>query len=182
MYQVTFENATSDIEASINQVVPIMNTVVDYAAKWRFGSYLRARWFKNLSDSLRMRQKLEQMNSYLNKRCTRLTFVVKPLNHRVDRALVEAGDLAQVIRTDYVSSGARIFILPSFQQQPLDEKLNTVCHELSHRVLGTTDWIGNTSIYGESAALALSGDDSIRCAENWGYFYMELAKEMGFLQ
>jgi hypothetical protein len=78
-----------------------------------------------------------------------------------------------------------MFILPSFPHLPLDEKLNTMCHELSHRVLGTVDRFGEHPnyvwIYGKTKALHLSASRSIRCAENWGYFYMELAKEMGLL-
>jgi len=182
MYNVRFENSTANIQAAVNQVVPVMNTVVSYAAKAQFGSQLRAKWFKGASNSQDLIKKLKSMDTYLNKICTVLTFVVKAVDHRVDGAQVESGDFAQVMNAPIVSSGTRIYILPSFAGQDPKEKVNTVCHELSHRVLGTTDRPAGSPVYGHDNALNLRGDLSVNCAENFGYFYMDLAQEMGLLK
>ena len=159
-----------------------MNGVVALAATMGRGAKLRNTWFKSEANSAGMKTRLKAMDDYLTKRCTLLTFVVKGVNHRVDEADVEQDDFAQVINTNYISSGTRIFILPSFPTQAFDEQVNTVCHELSHRILQTTDWPSGNQCYGRAEAMALSGPDAIICAENWGYFYMDLAKERGLLK
>lgn len=179
MYEIKFEGASSLVQAAVNESVPIMNTVVDYAASGKFGSAIRIRWF--MADSVELFRRLKAMKSYLHDRCTRLTFVVKALNHRVDQAVVMKGDFAQVIGSNFVSSGTRIFILPSFPNQTPDEKLNTICHELSHRVLDTTDYPNGVSVYGSTDARALDANSAIICAENWGYFYMEMAQKFGLV-
>ncbi len=182
MYQVKFENANSLVEAAVNGLLPDLNNIVANGAAPKFSEDLRSRWFKDQANSQQVLDNLKKMDTYLNKTCQVLTFVVKDVDHRVDSAKVEKGDYAQVINTDYVSSGTRIFILPSFASQVPEEKLNTVIHELSHRIFGTTDAPGGTLVYGRDAALNLSGANAVICAENWGYFYMELGQKLGVVK
>jgi hypothetical protein len=182
MYNVRYENAPSNIQAAVKETLPLMNTLVSYAAKAKFGSQLRAKWFKDSANSQDLLKKLKDMDSYINKVCTVLTFVVKKVDHRVDGARVEATDFAQVMRADVLPSGTRVYILPNFAAQDPGEKLNTVCHELSHRVLKTTDAPGGALVYGYNNALHLGGGLSVNCAENFGYFYKELAIELGLLK
>ncbi len=182
MYNVRYENATSNIQAAVQELLPLMNTVISYGAKAQFGADLRTKWFKDSAHSQGLRDKLKAMDTYINKTCTVLTFVVKQVDHRVDGARVEQGDYAQVIRAKVLPSGTRVFILPSFAGQDSGEKLNTVCHELSHRVLSTTDRPAGTPVYGYDNALHLAGNLSVNCAENYGFFYKELATQMGLLK
>lgn len=189
MYTIGFEGVSDASKQAIAAICPQMNTVVAKAADGA-GGKLRTKWFGLVGSKPAMFKKLLAMDQYLNTRCVRLTFVQKALGQKVDCATVEAGDFAQVIRvpTDpgtgerFVPSGARVFILPNFSGQSASEKFNTVCHELSHRVLATTDFPGGVCCYGRNDALALAAGPksnlAVTCAENWGYFFMELMESL----
>jgi hypothetical protein len=191
MYAIGFEGVGGASQSAINAICPQMNAVVKQAAD-RAGGELRTRWFgSHNANNPSLFKKLLAMDRYLNQRCVRLTFVAKAVGQKVDCATVEDDDFAQMMRlpTDpvtgerFVPSGARVYLLPSFADQSASEKFNTVCHELSHRVLATTDFPGGEEIYGRDDALGLAGrpgdDLAVTCAENWGYFYMELMEQLG---
>jgi hypothetical protein len=190
MYTVAFEGVSDPSQAAINAICPRMNEIVHKAAKGMAAS-LRTKWFGAGGNKPSFFKKLTAIDNYLNVRCVRLTFVHKATGQKVDCATVENHDFAQVIRLPdepaggdrFVPSGARVFILPSFAGQSASEKFNTVCHELSHRILDTTDWPGGVCCYGRADAFALAlGPNSalaVTCAENWGYFYMEVMEQLG---
>jgi hypothetical protein len=74
----------------------------------------------------------------------------------------------------FIPSGIRIYVLGTgmIDQTP-DEMFNT---KISHRVLGTEDFV-----YSDNRALKLAKSSSNRalgCAENWGYFYVEMLQRL----
>jgi hypothetical protein len=188
MYRIRFEGGLStDEQAAINAIVPDrLNRAVAYGMN--VGDALIIRWFGAAAasggeTSAAFQAARKKMDDYVNRKCRVLSFVKKPYNATVDSALVEQGDLAQVMRScfhgqdGFVPSGLRIYVLGSgLINQDADEQFNTVAHEISHRVLGSVDYV-----YGMKKALKLATNDSataINCAENWGYFYMEVMKRM----
>jgi hypothetical protein len=187
MYAIGFEDATDDIKAAITEYCPILNKLAKDAANGGGGKALET-WFGSEGKTPQMRAKLIEFDRFLNEQCMRLTFVVKPLGATVDCAEVVSGDMAQVIRNlpgddgkHFLPSGIRVFILPRFAAKDRSERFNTIAHEVSHRVLGTTDCpVMNgtpTQTYGRRAALSLAasnGAAAMTCAENWGYFFMDL--------
>jgi hypothetical protein len=191
MYTIGFEGASDQIKSAITKYCPIYNNLAKDAANG-VGSKLLARWFGSAGTTPKLRFKLVGLDRYLNMRCTRLTFVVKALGAKVDCAEVEAGDYAQVMRNirddsgqHFVAGGIRVFVLPAFAGQSSSEQFNTLTHEISHRVLDTTDWpvVNGTrrQTYGRAAALALAATDgqaATTCAENWGYFFMEMFESL----
>jgi len=159
-------------------------------------------WFGSLDNKALERVVL--IDKYLNEKCTQITFVKKEGGATVDDAKVMLNDYGQVIPQveehkdpkdlSHVQSGLRIFILPYFWAVPKEkahyERVNTVYHEISHKVLGTTD-----SCYGAEACKALatwtagsppsalkkyvekrgtSIGDQIYCADSYGYFMADL--------
>lgn len=190
MYQIRYEGGVSSgeqqaIEAwvpkKVNEVLKAALTV---------GDALTIRWFG--ADAARggtkfadFDAKRKKMDEYVNRKCTVISFVKKPYGAKVDSAVVEMGDFAQVMRncfkgdpSGFVPSGVRLYLLGSgLINQSENERFNTITHELSHRVIGTTDWIDGKSIYGKNSAVNLAkkpDSKALECAENWGYFYMEL--------
>jgi hypothetical protein len=187
MYAIGFEGASDSIKTAITEFCPILNRLSKAAADGAGGRALE-RWFGIQGKGPQMLSKLKEFDRFLNYQCTRLTFVVKPLGATVDCAEVVNGDLAQVIRNlpgdggrHFLPSGIRIFILPAFAGQSREEAFNTLAHEVSHRVLDTTDYPVVNGVrkqtYGKQAALALAAADgaaAMTCAENWGYFFMDM--------
>ena len=190
MYRIRYEGGVFSAErGAIEAWVPArLNAVV--RAGLSVGNALIRRWFGvravpggAVYDDFDAKRR--KMNDYLNSQCQVLSFVKKPYGKRVDGAVVEQGDLAQVMRscfrTDpsgFVPSGIRIYLLGrGLIQQSENERFNTIAHEISHRVIGTTDAPRGTAVYGRNNALALANlysADAVRCAENWGYFYQEV--------
>jgi hypothetical protein len=182
MFTVRFENAGKLEQATASETIATVSAVISYAAKSTFGRRQRGQWFKDQANSQGLLDKLKAMDRYVNKQCTVLSFVVKTVGVQVDSAPVEATDMAQVMRAPLLSSGTRIYILPNFCAQTHQERVNTVCHELSHRVIQTTDRPNGVAVYGRGPALALAGVHAVNCAEVFGYFYMDLAIEMGLIK
>jgi hypothetical protein len=188
MYQIRFEGGVGAAEqAAITAVVPErLNKVIKDAVS--VGDQLIDRWFGSAArtgtTAKAFDEKRRKMDDYLNRRCSVLTFVKKPYDATVDEAKVVQGDFAQVIRScfrddpgGFVPSGLRIYVLGTgmIDQKP-DEMFNTIAHEVTHRVMGTTDFV-----YGINPALRLARtqpEKAVNCAENWGYFYMELKQRI----
>ncbi len=190
MYTVRFEGASEAEKNAINRWVPDrLNEVVRIALG--IGDSLISRWFGNAAirgaNRAEFHAKRTKMHDYLLNQCQVLSFVKKPVGAKVDEALVEEGDFAQVIRScfkgdpsGFVPSGIRVYLLGGgVIGQGKEERFNTVAHELSHRIIGTTDRpdpAGRT-VYGKKNALRLakiSTPFALNCAENWGYFYQEV--------
>jgi len=192
MYTIGFEGASDQIKSAITGYCPIFNSLAKDAANG-VGSKLLTRWFGSAGTTPKTRFKLVALDRYLNMRCVRLTFAVKAMGATVDCAEVVRGDLAQVMRNiredsgeHFLASGIRVFLLPGFAGQDRSEQFNTLTHEISHRVLDTTDnpVVNGTrrQTYGRAAALALAATDggaATTCAENWGYFFMEMLENHG---
>ncbi len=187
MYTIGFEGASDTIKAAITEYCPILNKLAKDAAGGGGGKALET-WFGVEGKTPQMLTKLKAFDSFLNTQCMRLTFVVKPLGATVDCAEVVQGDLAQVIRNlpgddgkHFLPSGIRVFVLPGFAGQSRPEAFNTLAHEVSHRVLNTTDNPLVNGVpkqtYGKRAAQSLAasnGAAAMTCAENWGYFFMDM--------
>lgn len=184
MYTIRYEGGIGDAEkAAITEWVPTqLGKVV--AQGVGVGDHLLTRWFGTSGSTKASTEKRVKMNDYINRQCQVITFVKKLKGAKVDSALVEDGDLAQVIRscfsTDpsgFVPSGIRIYLLTGgFVNQDRNERFNTITHEISHRVLGTVDYV-----YGDKKALRLARNEpekALNCAENWGYFYQELMQSL----
>ena len=194
MYRIRYEGGVFSAErTAIEAWVPAkLNEVA--RAGLNVGNALIRRWFG--ADAVpggtcyaAFDTKRKKMSEYLNQQCQVLSFVKKPYGKKVDSAVVEQGDLAQVMRscfrTDpsgFVPSGIRIYLLGrGLIKQGENERFNTIAHEISHRVIGTTDRCFGMMIYGRTKALALASVDSataITCAENWGYFYQEVMERL----
>ena len=189
MYRIRFEGGvSSDEQAAIAEWVPkTLDTVIGQGVG--VGDHLLTRWFgasatgagTNASDCLAKRQK---MSDYVLRQCQVITFVKKLYGKKVDKAEVVEGDLAQVMRScfgndpdGFVPSGVRIYVLGNgLIEQDAHERFNTITHELSHRVIDTTDWV-----YGKQESLDLATTKPAKaadCAENWGYFYQELLESL----
>ena len=189
MYRLRYEGGVfSREQAAITAIVPArLNRVVRAADN--VGNALIRRWFGSKacpggSRHAEFDAKRKAMSAYLNNQCQVLTFVKKIYGVKVDNAVVEKGDYAQVMsacwpkasRTGvprFVPSGLRIYLLGTgFINLDEDERFNTIAHEITHRVLDTTDYW-----YGKNKSLAkavLNSSRCLDCAENWGYFYQEL--------
>ncbi|HXT79206.1 MAG TPA: M35 family metallo-endopeptidase [Acetobacteraceae bacterium] len=194
MYRIRYEGGVNSAEQqAIEQWVPkMLDTVVKAALS--VGDGVITRWF---GDDARpsgaaygdFDGKRKKMSDYVLNRCQVITFVKKVYGKKVDGAEVEQGDFAQVIRScfgadpsGFTPSGVRIYVLGSgLINQDAHERFNTITHELSHRVIGTTDAPGGKMVYGKRKALSLatkSSAEAVICAENWGYFYQEVLERM----
>ena len=185
MYRIRYEGGISSNEKqAIEDWVPAtLNKTMRESMS--VGDGLISRWFGNAAiGSKAFNDKREKMKDYVLNRCQVMTFVKKLYGKKVDAAEVEEGDFAQVIRscfgndpTGFVPSGVRIYVLGTGMiDQDSHERFNTITHELTHRVIGTTDWV-----YGKKSSLKLAQKNSAKaldCAENWGYFYQELMERI----
>jgi hypothetical protein len=152
---------------------------------------LMRRWFGTCRAQAKIR--LGVLGKYLTERCEVLTFVRKVHGTRCDNAKVEISDYGQVLPTVMtagltsqsfrvprgeanVPRGLRIFLSPTyFSTTPkggeVNEKLNTILHEITHKVLDTID-----HEYGEDDCLELAKKSPRKAAENadnYGYLLAE---------
>lgn len=192
MYSIKFEGGVmSNEQSALDDILPKkLNKVVKSAES--VGNALIQRWFGSYAlpegrshGAFDLRRK--KMTKYLNEQCQHITFVKKTYGRKVDSAEVEVGDFAQVISScfphdgngipEFAPSGLRVYILGTgFIEQDESERFNTVAHEISHRVLGTTDyWYGKRRSLRRAAS---NHADVIDCAENWGYFYQEVMENL----
>jgi hypothetical protein len=80
-----------------------------------------------------------------------------------------------------------IIFSDNFLKQDSLAQFNIIAHELSHEVLGTTDYPNGQDkdeIYGEIKAEDLAQKNSaaaLKCAENWGYFYEDVKRNFNRL-
>lgn len=194
VYRIRYEGGVSSGEQqAIEQWVPKkLNEVIK--AGLNVGNALITRWFgvdakPGGSKHADFDAKRKKMDDYVNRQCQVITFVKKPYGAKVDKAEVEDGDLAQVIRScfkedpsGFVPSGVRVYLLGTgLIDQDENERFNTISHELSHRVIGTTDAPAGKLVYGKNSALRLAQKPSspaVNCAENWGYFYQEILERV----
>jgi len=189
MYRLRYEGGIFSREReAIEACVPARLNKVVKAGK-NVGNALISRWFGSRACPGGTRYdefdtKRKAMSAYLNNQCQVLTFVKKVYGQIVDSAEVEKGDYAQVMSKcfpkesaggipGFVPSGLRLYLLGTgFINLDEGERFNTLAHEISHRVLDTTDYW-----YGKAKSLAKAASNSsrcLRCAENWGYFYQEV--------
>ncbi|WP_020483713.1 M35 family metallo-endopeptidase [Methylomonas sp. MK1] len=189
MYTLNFEGLSEKEIAAIKVFVPKeLNAVVTAANS--VGEALIQRWFGSEATPGHSRYaefdlKRKTMSTYLNNKCTRLTYVKKQVGQYVDSCEVENGDLAQVISSafedhpagsvpDFVPSGLRVFILGDtlVEQVTPRRRFHTMAHEVTHRVISTSDhW------YGEQNCLDKASKNSpkcLSCAANWGWFYADV--------
>jgi hypothetical protein len=150
-----------------------------------------ATWFGTAADQAIPR--LACLNRYLNKRCWRITYVRKLLGTKCDNALVEIGDIGQVIknvgaprwnstkRVDYTKhelntpTGIRVFVLPEWFTVTANAMLNTIYHELSHKVIDTVDFG-----YGMTLATDIATHQpaaSLWSALNYGFYAASLDQD-----
>jgi hypothetical protein len=182
--EIRWEGVTSDEQgkmevalASLNKVLQFSLTVGDNRILPWFGSSA----LKGGPNYKAFDARRNKMAKYVKDQCTLLTFVKKIAGLTVDCAEVESGDIAQVIRSSFgntfdegafVPSGLRVFLLPSFALVPPRRHFHTLTHELTHRVLLTTDWW-----YGEANCQQKAKVNDPKCldtAANWGWFYADV--------
>ncbi len=199
MFTLRFEGTSAQQQAAIEASAAKMVAVAAFATT--VGDARISRWFGDaaLSGGARYADfdaRRNKMSEYLGQQCTSLTFVNKVIGDVIDKAKCEHGDIAQVIGgafktksvagqraqltepDGFVPSGLRIFVHPGFMTRssgaarPFDNQFNTLMHEISHRVIATTDhW------YGEGSSLDAAQRNNalvVDCAENWGFFYADL--------
>jgi hypothetical protein len=70
----------------------------------------------------------------------------------------------------HTGSGMRVFICGEYMTAPADERATTIYHELTHKIIGTEDYV-----YGEAGCLALPDDQKIWTADNYAWNVMEHA-------
>lgn len=182
----------------------------------------RVKWFKQ-THADRLVAMLDNMDRYLNQRCTRITFVAW-LDHMGSfgavKNTVKTGGFAKdetaskemygdiltaESSSDYqkaggylrVPSGMRVYLGASYVapktvnstdhaglRSLVAQQVNTVFHELSHKVLRTVDYKlpAGTMCYGYDKCVALALSDprhAIQNADNWGYFMADAYKAEG---
>lgn len=177
-----FENITGADQTDVSEKCDRVVELAALAAKAAPADLL-TKWF-GVGNHVGARKQLNAMNEYLTKKCTRLTFVGKPINHYVDGVTVDPGDYGQVIgniRTTtanfqksvaHVSSGLRIFIYSEYFKAGRYERMNTIYHELTHKILGTSDYkYGHGSC--QKFAIKYPGT-VLKNADNYGYFMADL--------
>jgi len=200
MYRVHFENLSPEVEAAIRTLVPDqLNRVALHALG--IGESLIGFCFGK--DALPGQKyyddfdtKRKKINEYLNQKCDLLTFKGRNLNNVPQGAYAfmrfccwqdniggatafrSAGGAGTTLKaqSDFLPSGTRVHLFAAnFAPLKVDSKFNTIAHEITHRVITTTDTPDGTNVvYGWPAARALrdkSSEAALRCAENWGYFY-----------
>lgn len=159
----------------------------------------RSNWFASGSMS-EVQSALVNLDQYLNHRCTRISFKVLQSGKRCDNSEVEEGLAGQVIptvmlsgedRPDFrtangylrVPEGLRIFLGPLYFSVPTnyDAMLTTVSiyrfmtlfHELTHKIIKTVD-----ETYELVGCKGIKDTDrAVKCADSWGYFLVDYAKE-----
>jgi hypothetical protein len=194
VYRIRYEGGiTAGEQQAIEEWVPkMLDTVVRAALS--VGDGVITRWFGATAGPgggtyADFDGKRKKMSDYVLNRCQVISFVKKTYGKKVDTAEVVQGDLAQVMRScfgtdpdSFTPSGVRIYVLGSgLINQDSHERFNTITHELSHRVIGTTDAPLGSSVYGKQNALTLATSSSagaVKCAENWGYFYQEVLERL----
>jgi hypothetical protein len=199
MFITRFEGTSPEQKTAIEACVAKMLPVAAFAVT--VGDARISRWFGNgalpgAAEYQDFNARRIKMNTYLSTKCSLMTFVKVNLGQIIDEDPCRHGDIAQVVRSafssqtvrgqkarfsesdGFVPSGLRVFIHPGFMirssgaPRAFDNQFNTPMHEISHRVIATTDhW------YGEQDSLeAARADDplAVDCAENWGFFYADL--------
>ena len=186
MFTVAGEGLTGP---QVDELRNICTTVCDLAhraATQNIGDKLK--WFGALANSATVTDGLKTMDEYLNKKCTRITFVRKNTGQIVDAVPAEGNDYGQVIpnvmqttanfqkSAKHTSSGLRIFamneIIAAIDTNDQLEKLNYVYHEISHKVLDTVDFKYGT---GPCKTLAITHPArAVRNADNWGYYIAKI--------
>lgn len=194
MYRVEYENLKPDEEATVKKFVPdALNKVVRFALglgdgliEHCFGAAaMPGGQFHNDFDTKR-----KKMNEYLNEKCNVITFKGRNLDNVPKDAFafmrqccwqaesggtIFRGAMTLNTQSDFLPSGTRVHLFPAnFMALKADGQFNTIAHELTHRVIATTDKPEGNNVYGWAAAKALrdkSSELALKCAENWGYFY-----------
>ena len=152
------------------------------------------RWFGSYWTQAKVRADI--MRKYLETRCNSLTFVRKMNGAKCDNCLVENVDYGQVLPNVVVNSqgktgvqdftqvgaelhvprGLRIYLSPMyFSDKSTLERRNTVFHEMSHKIINTSD-----DEYGWDDCLDLAKANSaaaLTCADNYGYWLSEYCEE-----
>lgn len=186
--EIRYEGITSSEKAKLQAALARLDRVLQ--ASLSVGNNRIVPWFGNDAASgagfKAFDDRRKKLADYVKNKCRLLTFVKKIVGEWVDCAEVEQGDLAQVIRSSFkdggfkkdafVPSGVRIFVLPSFNNTGPRRNFHTLTHELTHRVLLTTDWW-----YGEENCKNKASQGDPKCIDTaacWGWFYADVNDEV----
>lgn len=168
---VGFENITKNYQADLKEMLQRV-VALNHTVAMAPGAYaaLLSKWFGGNSGVAVT--KIKAVDTYFTKKCSRITFVSYPEDHFVDGVEVEANDYGQVIPNvgTHVSSGLRVFVYGLYFRSKRYERINTVYHELTHKIIDTSDYR-----YGHNKCLAYSGSaNAVKNADNYGYFMADL--------
>ena len=185
-FKFGFEGLTQDEEDALKATTARVAALAAAAAKSSIGD--RVKWFGSLANNAIVSEGLKTMSTYINEKCTRLTYVRKHTGQIIDQVKADPDDYGQVIpnisttvanfvrSAPHVTAGLRIFamneIINAITNDDEQEKINYVYHEISHKVLDTVDYK-----YGEDDCKALAKKtptQAVRNADNWGYYIAEL--------
>ena len=186
MFLVSGEGLSEAEVTELRNICATVCTLAHRAATENVGN--KVKWFGAMANSNAVSDGLKTMDEYLNKKCTRITFVRKNTGQIIDQVPAESSDYGQVIpnvmqttaffqkTAKHTSSGLRIFamneIIDAITNNDQVEKVNYVYHEVSHKVLDTVDFK-----YGTSACKTLainSPAKAVRNADNWGYYIAKI--------
>lgn len=186
MFTVSGEGLSNAEVAELTNICAAVCALAHRAATENVGD--KVKWFGAMANSAAVTDGLKTMDQYLNKQCSRITFVRKNTGQIVDQVAAESSDYGQVIpnvmqttanfqkSAKHTSSGLRIFamneIIDAITNNDQVEKLNYVYHEVSHKVLDTVDFKYGTT---DCKALAINKPArAVRNADNWGYYIAKI--------
>ncbi|MCP3979322.1 MAG: hypothetical protein GY716_08340 [bacterium] len=177
----------------------------DAAASPKKYEYYLFRWF-GARDHPAVGAMLGSLSKYVNEKCSRMTFV--SANEKYYGAVFgnivstrpEANELGGVhkqlphgffeTKDDYrkkdgylkVGSGMRVYLGKTYFKAKKYERVNTLFHELTHRVVMTVDAVvAGKKMYGKKNCMTLSDANTllaIENADNWGYFMADAIYKM----
>jgi len=199
-YQVSVSGLSADIRSSLMLLAPVVInatvryglTVGDHLIDWAFGkgALQSGQFHKEFNDKRKL------LDDVLHNRLTALHFKGTSLPADAPRTAVMRAPIGA-----YKQGAAQLRLeIDVFQNGTLGEVMAdrnvfnrqaggsgvrtilTVIHELSHAILGTTDYPrgpnGGTFYGDEAAKLAFYNTEAaLKNAENWGMFYAFTAKE-----
>jgi hypothetical protein len=196
-YQVRFDNLGPQainairiwVPDKLNKVAEVSLTARPGIAQYWFGDHLLPGSNLHLEFDRKRRQMNEFLNSYDPVSKT-ITFAGRNVPQGQGAPAMAAGFMRQSCFPShgdqrFVPRGIRMHIFEQFFMTATSEdRFNIIAHELTHRILATTDkprGPNTPPVYGFDAARTLAQQDTsmaLTCAENWGYFYENCMREL----